>query len=54
MYLEVFKQEERLGLRFQRLNDRNKNKAKAFGSYKVTSNLCLAYLEVKLQQDSVG
>ena len=53
MYLKVLKQQERFGLRSQRLNDRKKVRAKAFGSYKVTSKLCLVYLVVKLQHDRV-
>ena len=53
MYLEVFQQEERLCLRFQRLSDRKRGRNKAFGSYKVTRKLFLVYLVVKLQHDRV-
>ena len=54
MYLEVLKQQERLGLRFQRLNHGKKNRAKTFDTFKVTSKLCLVYLLVKLQHDRAG
>ena len=49
MYVEILKQEETLGLCFLRLNDRKKNTTNAFSCYKLTSKLCLVYLEVKLQ-----
>ena len=54
MYLEVLKQEKRHGLHFLRLKDRKKGMTKAFGSYKVTSKLCVVYLELKLEQDTCG
>ena len=53
MYLEVLKQERKFGWPFWRLNDRKKGTTKDFSSYKLTSKLCLMYLEVKLQQDSI-
>ena len=54
MYLEVLKQEERFGVYFWRLNDREKGTANAFSSNKLKSRLCLVYLEVKLQKDRCG
>ena len=54
MYLKVLKQEERFGVYFWRLNDREKGTANAFSSNKLKSRLCLVYLEVKLQKDRCG
>ena len=51
MCLEILKQEERFGLRFWKLNDRKKGTTNVSSSYKLTSKLCLVYLEVKLQQN---
>ena len=51
MYLEVFKHEDRFGLRFQRLNGKNKGITQAFSSYKLTTKTYMMYLKVKLQQD---
>ena len=48
MYLEIFKLEERFGLCFWRLSDKKKGTTKTLGSYKVTSKLCVMYLDVKL------
>ena len=39
MYLKVLQQEERFGLRFLRLNERQKGMTNAFSSYKLTRNL---------------
>ena len=49
MYLEVLNQEERFGLCFCRLNDRDKGTTNAFSSHKLTTKLCLVYLEVKIE-----
>ena len=49
MYLEVLKQEEKFGLRFWKLNQRQKGTTNAFRVKKLTNKLCLLYLEVKLQ-----
>ena len=51
MYLGVLKQEEKFGLCIWRLNGGEKSKTNAFNCYKLTSNLCMVYLDVKLQQD---
>ena len=48
---EVLKQEERFGLHFWSLNDKEKGMTNAFSSKKLTSKLCLVYLEIKLQQN---
>ena len=49
MYLGVSRKEKRFGLCFGGLNDRQKGTNNAFSSYKQTSKLYLAYLEVKLK-----
>ena len=51
MYLEVLKQEQRFGLRFWKLNDKEKGMTKIFRGKKLTSKLCLVHLQVKLQQN---
>ena len=51
MYLEVFKQEERFGLRFWRLNDREKGMTNIFSCFKLTSKL---YLVIKLPENGRG
>ena len=53
MYSDVLKQEERFGLCLWSLNDKKKGTAKDFSSYKLTSKLCLMYLDVKPQQEYV-
>ena len=49
MYLKVLKQQEMFGLRFCRLNGKQKGMTDALSSYKLTKKLCVVYLEVKLQ-----
>ena len=51
MYLEVFNQDERFGLRFLRLNDKEKGMTIAFCGTKLATKLCLVYLEVELQEN---
>ena len=53
MYLEVLKQEERYGWCFRRLNDSRKGTYDAFSGYKLTSQVSVLSLEVKLQQKKV-
>ena len=48
MYFEVDKLKESFGLYFWRLNDEEKGMTKAFRCYKLTSKMCLVYLDVKL------
>ena len=48
------KEGKRFGLSFWKLHDTKRGTTKAFGSYKVTSKLCLIYLELQLQQDRRG
>ena len=50
MYLDLLKQPEMFGLSVCRLNDREKGMTNFFTNKKLTSKLCLVYLEVKLQQ----
>ena len=54
MYLEVLQQEEMFNLRFWRIKQLHKGMNNAFSSYKLTSKICLLYLEVKLQQNRRG
>ena len=54
MYLEALKQKEWFGLCFWSLHDTKKGTTNAFSSYKLTSKLCLLYLEVKLKQNKQG
>ena len=49
--LDVLKQEKKFGLRFWRLHDRGKDMTNAFRGKKLTSKLCLVYLQVKLRQN---
>ena len=51
MYLKVLKQEERFGLCFWTLNNRQKGTTNAFTSYKQKRKLYLVCLDVKLQQN---
>ena len=51
MYLDLLKQPEMFGLSVWRLNDREKGMTNFFTNKKLTSKLCLVYLEVKLQQN---
>ena len=51
MYLEALKQEERFHLRLWRISQTEKAMNNAFSSYNLTSELCLLYLETKLQQN---
>ena len=48
MYNDLLKQKERFGLPFSRLQNKEKGMANALSGYKLTSKLCLVYLEVKL------
>ena len=54
MYLKFSMQQERFGLCFWNLNDREKGTTNAFNSYKLTSKLCLMHLQVKLQRMAVA
>ena len=54
MHLEVFKQEKSYDCCFRRLSDSRKGTANAFNCYRLTSKVCLVYLQVKMQQRSSG
>ena len=49
MYLEMLKQEERLGLRIWWLNNRRKSMTNVLDSYKLTKKLWVNFLDIKLQ-----
>ena len=50
MYIEILKQEERYSRCFRRLNDSKNGTADAYSGYKLTSTMCLVYLEVKVKE----
>ena len=50
MYLEVLKQEKKFAWHFLRLNDKKKCMTNAFRGKKLTTKLCVVYIQVKLQQ----
>ena len=51
MHLDVLKQEEKFDLRFWTLKDKEKGMTNVFSGRKLTSKLCLVYLEVKLEKN---
>ena len=51
MYLEVYKQEERFGLCYWSLNDREKGTTATLNSHKLTSKLYLLFSEIAVQEN---
>ena len=51
MYLEVLKQKEMFYLGLWRISDKEKHTIAVFSCFKLTRNLCLVYLKVKMLQN---